>query len=147
MKKQDSDLFKLENLMCFPLYVCSKEVIRRHKQFLDPLDLTYTQYITLMVLHEKGCLSVKDLGTCLYLDSGTLTPVLKKLESKGYITRCRCSADERCVTVCLTALGEEIHRTASTIPQHMHTCINLGPDSAQQLRDLLFKLLDCLNEQ
>jgi len=147
MDKQDFDIFKLENLMCFPLYVCSKEVIRRHKQFLDPLDLTYTQYITLIVLHERGCTSVKDLGACLYLDSGTLTPVLKKLENKGYITRCRCSSDERCVQVCLTPLGEEIHRTASAVPQHMRACLNLSPEDAKQLRQLLCKLVDCLSNE
>ncbi|MBQ7425617.1 MAG: MarR family transcriptional regulator, partial [Lachnospiraceae bacterium] len=84
---------KLGNQLCFPLYACSKEIIRRYKPFLDDIDLTYTQYITMMVLWEKKTVNVKTLGECLYLDSGTLTPVLKKLEFKGYITRVRSSED------------------------------------------------------
>ena len=74
------DSLKLENQLCFPLYACSKEVIRRYKPYLDRLDLTYTQYITMMVMWEKKEVTVKELGECLYLDSGTLTPMLKKLE-------------------------------------------------------------------
>ena len=88
-------MLKLENQLCFPLYACSKEIVRRYKPFLDPLDLTYTQYITMMVLWEKKAVTVKELGEKLYLDSGTLTPVLKKLESKGYLTRERSGKDEQ----------------------------------------------------
>ena len=85
MDESTFDCLKLENQLCFPLYVCSKEIIKRYKPFLDKLDLTYTQYITMMVLWEKKEMNVSELGQCLYLDSGTLTPLLKKLESKGYI--------------------------------------------------------------
>ena len=80
---------KIKNQLCFPLYACSKEIIRQYKPYLDQLDLTYTQYITMMVLWENQSMTVKDLGSCLYLDSGTLTPLLKKLEAKGLLTRSR----------------------------------------------------------
>ena len=83
------DALKLENQLCFPLYACSKEIVRKYKPFLDELDLTYTQYIAMMVLWEHRQISVKDMGALLYLDSGTLTPVLKKLEQKGYLIRDR----------------------------------------------------------
>ena len=85
--KDKYDALKLENQLCFPLYACSKEIVRRYKPYLDEIDLTYTQYIAMMVLWEHGRINVKDMGAFLYLDSGTLTPVLKKLEQKGYLTR------------------------------------------------------------
>ena len=89
MESGKYDSLKLESQLCFPLYVCSKEIIRRYKPYLDELDLTYTQYITMMVLWDRKKVNVKDLGACLFLDSGTLTPVLKKLDSKGYLIRAR----------------------------------------------------------
>ena len=89
------ECLKLDNQMCFPLYVCAKEVVKRYKPFLDEIDLTYTQYITMMVFWEHKEMNVKELGAYLFLDSGTLTPVLKKLEQKGYITRKRSDKDER----------------------------------------------------
>ena len=91
------DSLKLENQLCFPLYACSKEIVRRYKVYLDKLDLTYTQYIVMMVMWEDKELNVKELGDKLFLDSGTLTPVLKKLESKGYVTRERSKIDERTI--------------------------------------------------
>ena len=93
MQNNKYDCLKLENQLCFPLYACSKEVIRRYKPYLDKLDLTYTQYITMMVMWEKKEVTVKELGRCLYLDSGTLTPVLKKLEEKKYVVRNRSKED------------------------------------------------------
>ena len=98
------DALKLENQLCFPLSACSKEVIKKYKPFLDKLDLTYTQYIAMMVLWEYGEITVKTLGKMLYLDSGTLTPLLKKLESKGYIIRTRNSSDERNLIIRITPL-------------------------------------------
>ena len=89
------DCLKLENQLCFPLYACSKEIVKKYKPFLDKIDLTYTQYITMIVMWEKREINVKELGNCLYLDSGTLTPLLKKLEQKGYVTRQRSEKDER----------------------------------------------------
>ena len=85
--KEKYEGLKLENQLCFPLYACSREIVKKYKPYLDELDLTYTQYITMLVLWEQGQINVKELGECLYLDSGTLTPLLKKLEMKGWVTR------------------------------------------------------------
>ena len=89
MEERCTDALRLDNQLCFPLYACSREVIRRYKPFLDELDLTYTQYIAMLVLWERRSVTAKELGSCLYLDSGTLTPLLKKLEAKGLLTRRR----------------------------------------------------------
>lgn len=135
------DMLKLENQLCFPLYACSKEIIRRYKPFLDPLDLTYTQYIALLALWEKKKISVKALGDVLYLDSGTLSPVLKKLENKGYISRNRSPEDERSVFVTLTEKGRELQKTAASVPGRMAACVNLEPQEAAELHRLLGKVL------
>ena len=100
-----SDVLNLDNQLCFTLYVCSKEIIRLYKPFLDPLGLTYTSYITMMALWEKDHITVNELGHRLFLDSGTLTPLLKKMEKQGLITRSRSASDERTVVVCLTDKG------------------------------------------
>ena len=132
---------KLGNQLCFPLYACSKEIIRKYKPYLDNIDLTYTQYITMMVLWEKKIVNVKTLGECLYLDSGTLTPVLKKLESKGYITRERSNEDERNLVVSITPKGEELKDKAIDIPAAMGSCVMLSPEEAKLLYDLLYKII------
>ena len=132
---------KLGNQLCFPLYACSKEIIRKYKPYLDDIDLTYTQYITMMVLWEKKTVNVKSLGECLYLDSGTLTPVLKKLESKGYITRVRSSEDERNLVVTITKEGEALKDKAINIPSEMGTCVKLSPEEAKILYNLLYKII------
>ena len=115
--------------------------MRSYAPFLEPLGVTYTQYLVMMVLWEKESLKVSDLGEELWLDSGTLTPVLKKLEAKGYLKRQRSSEDERCVTVTLTKEGEELKRKAAEIPTHMTACMRLGGDEADQLKALLKKLM------
>ncbi|MBO5068609.1 MAG: MarR family transcriptional regulator, partial [Clostridia bacterium] len=97
---------KLDNQICFPLYAASKEVIKKYRTYLDKLGLTYTQYITMMVLWEHKKVNVKDLGAELFLDSGTLTPLLKSLEQKGYIKRERDKGDERILNVTITESGE-----------------------------------------
>lgn len=135
------DALKLENQICFPLYACSKEIIRLYKPHLDRMDLTYTQYITMLVLWEKKKMSVKALGECLYLDSGTLTPVLKKLEQKKYITRKRAKEDERVLVVELTPEGETLKEAAVEIPMRMAGCVRLTPQETKQLYDLLYKML------
>ena len=135
------DSLKLENQLCFPLYACSKEVIRRYKPILDKLDLTYTQYITMMVLWEYGSINVKKLGNMLFLDSGTLTPVLKKLESKEYISRDRDNNDERNVIISITKRGNELKKDAMVVPGEIGKCINLSRDEAIELYRLLYKLL------
>ena len=129
---------KLGNQLCFPLYACSKEIIRKYKPYLDDIDLTYTQYITMMVLWEKKTVNVKTLGECLYLDSGTLTPVLKKLESKGYITRVRSSEDERNLVVTITKEGEALKDKAVDIPLEMGSCVKLSAEEAKVLYNLLY---------
>ncbi|HCL02073.1 MAG TPA: MarR family transcriptional regulator [Lachnoclostridium phytofermentans] len=143
---EEYDALKLENQLCFPLYACSKEIIRLYKPFLDNIDLTYTQYITMMVMWEKKELNVKELGEYLYLDSGTLTPVLKKLESKGYISRARSKEDERTLIVSLTAQGEELKKQAASIPEQMGQCIKLDPKEAKELYQLLYKVLKGMTE-
>ena len=130
------DALKLENQLCFPLYACSKEIIKKYKPFLDPLDLTYTQYITMMVMWENREITSKDLGNKLMLDSGTLTPVLKKLESKGYITRERSKEDERNLNVVLTSEGEALKEKALSVPQNMSNCVPLEKEEAAQLYSL-----------
>ncbi len=110
------DKLKLENQLCFAFYVCSKEIIRKYKELLDPFNLTYTHYITLLALWEEDNVTVKDLGKKLYLDSGTLTPLLKKLENHGYVTRERCLKDERNVFIKLTAEGWELRDKMIDIP-------------------------------
>lgn len=135
------DSLKLENQLCFPLYACSKEVVKKYKPFLDEIDLTYTQYITMMVMWDKKQINVKALGECLYLDSGTLTPVLKKLEAKQYIKRERLPEDERNVIISITETGEALKEKAKDIPQLMSQCVNLTPEEASQLYKLLYKII------
>ena len=142
--KNKYDILKLENQLCFPLYACAKEVVKMYKPFLDNIDLTYTQYITMMVMWEREKLNVKELGRYLYLDSGTLTPVLKKLESKGYITRARSKDDERNLMVTLTDKGHRLKEQAVEIPMQLGKCVELKLDESQQLYNLLYKMLDSM---
>lgn len=144
MESNDYSMLRLENQLCFPLYACSKEVIRRYKPFLDPLELTYTQYIALMVLWEMESMTVKDLGARLYLDSGTLTPVLKKLEAKQYIQRHRSEQDERSVIITLTEEGRALQEKASAVPKQMSACVVLSQEERMQLYGLLQKMLASL---
>ncbi len=135
------DPLGLENQLCFPLYACAKEVVRRYKPLLDPLGLTYTQYIALMVLWEHGELTVKALGERLYLDSGTLTPLLKKLEQDGLVARTRCARDERQLLVSLTEKGRALRQDALRVPEQMSACIPLSVEDAQALYRLLYQVL------
>ena len=137
---------KLENQLCFPLYACSKEVIKRYKPMLDKLDLTYTQYITMMVLWEHGSINVKTLGDMLFLDSGTLTPLLKKLESKGYITRNRDTNDERNLLISITDDGKKLKDKAKNVPTEISKCIRLTNEEAIELYRLLYKVLGKIGE-
>ncbi len=132
---------KLSNQLCFPLYACAKEIVRRYRPHLDELDLTYTQYIAMMVLWEQNETSVKELGDKLFLDSGTLTPVLKSLESKGYITRARSKDDERVLIAALTEEGRALRERAVCVPDRVSACVNLQPEEAATLYTLLYKLL------
>lgn len=145
MSESKYDALKLRNQICFPLYACSREIIKSYKPFLDEIDLTYTQYIAMMVLWEKKTVNVKTLGEVLYLDSGTLTPVLKKLESKGFITRQRSKKDERNLLVSITAAGEALKEKAVTVPAEIAKCSNLASEEAAQLYRILYKILNVKN--
>ena len=141
MDDRTYDALKLENQLCFPLYACSREIIRKYKPLLDAIDLTYTQYIVMMVLWERGAVTVKELGDCLYLDSGTLTPLLKKLEAKGLLTRARSPQDERNLIVTVTEEGAALRERAAGIPEKMARCSPLEPQEAMTLYRLLYKML------
>ena len=139
--KDDRGTLALENQLCFRLYSASKEIVRRYKPFLDPLGLTYTQYITMMVLWEAGHMSVKELGARLGLDSSTLTPVLKKLQAEGYITRARSSEDERVMVASLTDEGRDLHDRAMEVPPSMALDLGVDPKLAGDLAKLLDEFL------
>lgn len=142
--KRNYDSLRLDRQLCFPLYACSKEIIRKYKPFLDPLGITYTQYITLMVLWEEDNLTVKSLGQKLYLDSGTLTPLLKKMEAQSLVTRERSPSDERNVYIRLTPKGRALQETALSVPQQMGACLAITNGEAEQLHTLLDKVLGTL---
>lgn len=138
------DKLKLENQLCFPLYAASKEIVRHYKPFLDKLDMTYTQYIAMMVLWEHKKLNVKELGEYLYLDSGTLTPLLKTMEKKGWVERNRSKEDERVLNVTITKQGEALREQALSVPEQMAGCVHLKQEEIAQLYQLLYKILDNL---
>ena len=140
------EALRLDNQLCFPLYACAKEIVRRYKPFLDEIDLTYTQYIAMMVLWEEKEINVKDLGGRLYLDSGTLTPVLKRLEQKGLISRQRDDKDERMLIVSITQEGEALKEKAVEIPYKMAGCVKLDAQEAKELYEILHKLLNIFEE-
>lgn len=132
----------LESQICFPLYACSRELIKQYKPWLDELELTYTQYITMMVLWERGEATVKELGDVLYLDSGTLTPLLKKLEAKNLVLRRRSTRDERNLLVSLTEQGAGLEERARTIPERMVGSTNLTREELLTLCRILCKMLE-----
>ncbi len=142
MSENKFEPLKLENQMCFPLYAAAREVVKLYRPHLDKINLTYTQYIAMMVLWEQEQCSVKELGQKLYLDSGTLTPVLKSLEQKGFLRRFRSESDERVLLVELTKDGEKLKKSAESIPQSVGACIGLSLDEAIQLYTLLYKVLN-----
>ncbi len=135
------DALKLENQLCFPLYAAAREVVKRYRPYLDAIDLTYTQYITMMVMWEQKEITVKTLGEKLFLDSGTMTPVLKSLEAKGYVTRKRSTIDERSVSVFLTDSGEALKEKAVDIPAKVAGCVGLSGEEGLQLYKILYKIL------
>ena len=136
-----NESLKLEKQLCFPLYACAKEIDRRYTPLLEPLGLTYTQYIAMMVMWEHKSISVRDMGKLLFLDSGTLTPMLKKMENAGWIQRKRSERDERMVILTITARGEELHDKAAEIPSKMTRCVTLENDEALQVYSLLNKMM------
>lgn len=141
MEKKNYDMLKIENQLCFPLYACSREIIKQYKPFLDQIDLTYTQYIAMMVLWEHQSMTVKELGKRLFLDSGTLTPLLKKMEAKGLVSRNRSTEDERNLIVTITEQGKQLRDRAAEVPVKMAECSVLEPEEAAMLYQILYKML------
>ena len=144
MQGTEFDPLRLENQLCFPLYACAREVVKMYKPFLDAIDLTYTQYVTMMVLWEAGETTSKAIGERLHLDSGTLTPVIKKLEEKGLVTRRRAPEDERNLEVAVTDAGRALREQAVDIPAQVGRCMAITPEEAGTLYQLLYKLLGSL---
>lgn len=134
-------MLKLKNQLCFPLYACSREITKKYKPYLDEIGLTYTQYIAMMVLWERKSVSVKELGESLYLDSGTLTPMLKNMAQKGLVVRNRNQNDERSTLVSITEVGENLKEKAKEIPQKIGACMPLSDKEAVTLYGLLYKIL------
>ena len=127
------DCLKLENQLCFPLYAASREILRKYTPLLKEIGLTYTQYIVMMVLWEKKSLTVGELGKMLYLDTGTLSPLLKSME--------RNSSDERIVEISITKEGEGLKEKAVSIPQKIGSCLNITKEQAKALYKILYNIL------
>jgi DNA-binding MarR family transcriptional regulator len=136
----------IENQLCFPLYTAAREIIRHYDPLLKELDLTYTQYIAMLVLWEHKTISLKDMGKVLYLDSGTLTPLLKKLETKGYLKREKDKKDERNLLVSLSKKGSDLQLKAKEVPYQIGSCLKLTPEEAHTLYNLLYKVIGNLEE-
>lgn len=140
--KNKYDCLKLKNQICFPLYAVSREILRKYTPFLKELNLTYTQYIVLMVLWEKTEITVGELGKMLYLDTGTLSPLLKSMEKSELVCRSRDKNDERIVKVSITEKGSDLKERAVEIPSKMGSCLNISAEEAENLYKLLYKMLE-----
>ena len=147
MKEENYQKLYLRNQLCFPMYLCSKEIIRRYTPMLTKMNLTYTQYIVMMYFWERKVSNVKELGKILLLDSSTLTPLLKKLEAKGYITRKKSEVDERNLVLKLTEKGENLKLEALDIPDEIAKCVNLTSDEKDILYQLVYKILANLESE
>lgn len=137
-----NERLKLDNQLCFPLYACAKEIVRRYTPLLEPFGLTYTQYIAMMVLWEHNSVTIKQMGTLLHLDSGTLTPMLKKMERNGWLYRRRSEEDERMVTVSITDAGKALQEQVAEVPVKMAQCVKLENEKAMQLYELLTEMME-----
>lgn len=140
------ETLKLSNQLCFPLYAAAKEVVGKYGPILKEFDLTYTQYIVMLVMLEKRECNINDLGNALFLDSGTLSPLLKKLENKGFLQRKRDRRDERNVIISLTNKGQEMEDRLTVVPETIGPCINLSNEEALTLYSLLYKVLNNIEE-
>lgn len=141
------EALRLKNQLCFPLYLCAKELQRRYTPYLDALNLTYTQYVVMMYFWEYGSSNVKAIGRTLLLDPSTLTPLLKKLEGKGYLTRTRSKEDERNLIVALTPEGEALKDKALAVPAEIGKCLKLEQDEAAALYRTLYKVLQNIEKE
>lgn len=141
------EALKLKNQLCFPIYLCSKEIQRRYTPFLDKLNLTYTQYVVMMYFWENGSSNVKTISKSMLIDPSTLTPLLKKLEAKGYITRTRSKEDERNLIIELTESGEALKDKALEIPAQMGKCLDLTEEEAAAMYKILYKVLQNVEKE
>ena len=139
--KDKYDSLKLQNQVCFPLYACSKELVRQYGPYLKELNLTYTQYIVMMVLWENETVSSRELAECLHLDYGTLTPVLKRMDNAGLITRERAAEDERMLKISITEKGRKLREKAVLIPLAVSECMGLTQKEFETLYLLTYKAL------
>lgn len=142
----DYDSLRLENQICFPLYACAKEVVRRYRKPLEELNLTYTQYIVMMVLWEFGSMTEGELGRKVCLKSGTLAPLLKRLEKQGMIRRFRPDGSENRLFLSLTEQGEKLKKKAVSVPDEMQDCMKLSGDELMLLKEILSKALKNMEE-
>ncbi|MGN6712271.1 MAG: MarR family winged helix-turn-helix transcriptional regulator [Anaerocolumna jejuensis] len=141
------EILRLDNQLCFALYVCSKEIIKKYKPILEPLGLTYTGYITMLALWEEDNLTVKDLGNKLYLDSGTLTPLLKKLEAQNLINRVRSSNDERNVVITLTEKGRDLKSLAINVPKDLVCSVRFDKETISKTIGNLHSIMELLTDE
>ncbi|CAI9676190.1 MULTISPECIES: MarR family winged helix-turn-helix transcriptional regulator [Elizabethkingia] len=137
---------KLDNQICFPVYALSREIVGRYRPLLDQLDITYPQYLVFLVLWEHQEQSVSQLGEKLYLDSGTLTPLLKRLEQKKLVTRSRSKEDERIVKIKLTSEGQSLQKKAASIPKQLFEDMKVPEEELKQLKTTIEKILTTLNQ-
>ncbi len=144
---ETTEPLKIENLISFPLYACSKEIVRKYKPLLDELNLTYTQFITMILLWDRKESNLKELGNSLLLDSGTLTPLLKKLEAKGFIERERSKIDERNLIIRVTESGMSLRDKATGVSEEIRNCIDLSYEEKTSLFRILNKVLQNVREE
>ncbi|BAK47167.1 transcriptional regulator [Clostridium sp. SY8519] len=135
------EALKLENQLCFPLYAAARLVTGRYTPYLKPLGLTYTQYIVFLVLWEQDGISMGELGSKLFLDNGTLTPLVKKMEKAGYVTRSRSEEDERVVLISLTDQGRAMKEKVKNIPLELAGCLHMRREDMVRLHDQLYRIL------
>ena len=140
--KTEFDPLLLDNQLCFPLYACARKVVNLYTPYFQPLGITYTRYLVFLVLWERDGISVRELGERLYLDSGTLTPLLKKMEEAGYLTRERSKADGRVVLVHLTEQGRALRAACAEIPLRLGGCLPISAEEAKVLHGLLYRILE-----
>ncbi len=136
------EALRLENQLCFPLYACARMVVGKYTPYLKPLGITYTQYLVFLLLWAEDGQSVGNLCERLYLDSGTLTPMLKKMEEKHLVERRRCKDDERMVRIWLTEEGRKLKERAAAIPLQVGSCIKITPEEATTLYTLLYRTME-----
>jgi DNA-binding MarR family transcriptional regulator len=144
--KKDYPQLHLDCQLCFPLYAASRKIVNSYTPYLKPLGLTYTQYLVLLALWESGSASVGELCHRLYLDNGTVTPLLKKMEEAELVKRCRSKEDERIVTVTVTEKGWELREKAKNIPFQVGSCMPLSQSEAETLYRLIHTFLEKIDD-